>query len=148
VPSRTPYGLYDGALVVSREGQKSIVPVGVTVAAVAAQDADGNLTSSLSFVVQHEVNMQHDNGEVNVPFATTVAGMRLSPDHVDLQAAGDTGEFDVTFTAGLDLPGLAADAFGLSQPSVTTPTAKQDDPNDPSTASVKVPFTISHAGHA
>jgi hypothetical protein len=31
---------------------------------------------------------------------------------------------------------------------VTTQTAQQDDPNDPSTASVKVPFTIDHAGHA
>ena len=30
---------------------------------------------------------------------------------------------DVTFEAGLDLPGLAADGFGLSQPSVTTQTA-------------------------
>ena len=29
---------------------------------------------------------------------------------------------------------------------MTTETGKQDDPNDPSTASVKKPFTLSHAG--
>jgi hypothetical protein len=280
VPSKTPHGLYDGALVVSGNGQKSIVPIAATVAAEAPQDADGNLTGTLSFggtdvaraqrnqlynngsvfdakdwgwraesgdwrfyyfdvprkpptgtqllantswagpsphndidtlvfgkvtntyqvttetgpifapyalgtvggsqntnvgagvwlfntatggpeelvtapvqqslhaVVQHEVNMQHDEGEVNLPFATTVAGMKLTPDQVDVQAAGDSGSFDVTFEAGLDLPGLVAEGFGLSQPTVTTQTARQDNPNDPATASVKEPFTIAHAGHA
>jgi hypothetical protein len=43
---------------------------------------------------------------------------------------------------------VVAEGFGLSQPSVTTETARQDNPNDPSTASVKRPFTVSHAGHA
>jgi hypothetical protein len=85
---------------------------------------------------------------VNLPFATTVAGMKLTPDQVDVQAAGDSGSFDVTFEAGLNLPGLAADGFGLSQPSVTTQTTQQDNPNDLATASVKEPFTIAHAGHA
>jgi hypothetical protein len=103
---------------------------------------------SLHAVVQHEVNMQHDRGEVNLPFTTTVGGMQLTPDRVDVQATGDSGSFDVTFKAGLDLPGLAAEGFGLSQPSVTTQTARQDDPNDPASASVKVPFTVAHAGHA
>jgi hypothetical protein len=103
---------------------------------------------SLHAIVQHEVNMQHDKGEVNLPFSTTVGGMQLTPDQVDVQAAGDSGSFDVTFKAGLDLPGLAAEGFGLSQPSRTTQTAQQDDPNDPASASVKVPFTIDHAGHA
>ena len=280
VPAKTPHGLYDGALVVSGNDQKSVVPVAVNVAAVAAQDADGNLTGTLQFggedvararrnqlhnngsvfdakdwswraesgdwrffyfdvpdkppagtqlladttwsgpsphndvdtlvfgkvtntyqvtsetgpifapyaigtvggsqntnvgagvwlfntatggpeelvtapvqqslhaVVQHEVNMQHDRGEVNLPFTTTVGGMRLTPDRVDVQATGDSGSFDVTFQAGLDLPGLAAEGFGLSQPSVTTQTARQDDPDDPASASVKVPFTADHAGHA
>ena len=39
VPKSTPYGLYDGAIVVSGHGQKSIVPVAVNVAATAPQDA-------------------------------------------------------------------------------------------------------------
>jgi hypothetical protein len=49
VPRNTPYGLYDGAIVVSGRGQKSIVPIAVNVAATAAQDASGQLTSSLTF---------------------------------------------------------------------------------------------------
>jgi hypothetical protein len=41
---------------------------------------------------------------------------------------------------------LFSTAFGLSQPRVTTETAHQDDPDDPSTASVKRSFTLAHAG--
>jgi hypothetical protein len=40
---------------------------------------------------------------------------------------------------------LKAAAFGLSQPSTTTETAHQDNPDDPSTASVKKNLTLSHA---
>jgi hypothetical protein len=68
VPSRTPYGLYDGALVVSGNGQKSIVPVAVTVTAVAPQDADGNLTGTLNFggaaVARAQRNRLYNNGSV------------------------------------------------------------------------------------
>src|SRR6185436_9189746 len=59
-----------------------------------------------------------------------------------------TGSFDVTFSSSVDLAGLKAEAFGLSQPTSTTETARQDDPNDPSTASVKRNFTIGHASQA
>jgi hypothetical protein len=51
----------------------------------------------------------------------------------------------VTFRSSVDLDGLAADAFGLSQPQVTTETAAQDDPDDPATASIKKPLTLAHA---
>jgi subtilisin family serine protease len=278
VPADAPYGMYDGAVVVSGHGQKTVVPVSVTVAATAEQDANGQITGPLTFggarvaerqrrqlynngavfdgkdwgwraeagdwrfyyfdvpkappagtqflanstwtgpaphndidtlifgkvtnsyqlapgsdpvfapyalgtvggsqntnvgagvwlfntatggpeelvtaptqqslhaVVQHMVNMQHDNGETHVPFQTTVGTASVDPSRVEVTTAADSGGFDVTFTSSLDLPGLRADAFGLSQPSVTTQTARQDDPNDPSTASVKVPFTLGHAG--
>lgn len=279
VPRNTPYGLYDGAIVVEGHGQKSIVPIAVTVAATAKQDSTGQLTEALTFggakvdaaqrdrlynngsvfdakdwgwraesgdwrffyfdvpttpppgtqflastqfagpaphndldtlifgrtvnsyqladgtdaifapyalgtvgasqntnvgagvwlfntatgtnqelisapadeglhaLVQHEVNFQHDHGEVHMPFEATIGSATVSPDHVELNATGDTGSFDVTFKSGIDLDGLTADAFGLSQPQVTTETAHQDDPNDPSTASIKRSFTLSHAGH-
>ncbi len=279
VPSDTPYGMYDGAIVVEGRGQKSIVPIAVTVAATAKQDSTGQLTEALSFggaqvdaaqrdrlynngsvfdakdwgwraesgdwrffyfdvpttpppgtqflastqfagpaphndldtlvfgrtlnsyqlvdgtdaifapyalgtvgasqntntragvwlfntatgsnrelisapadeglhaLVQHEVNFQHDNGEVHMPFEATIGSANVSPDHVDINATGDTGSFDVTFKSGIDLDGLTADAFGLSQPQVTTETAHQDNPDDPSTASIKRSFTLSHAGH-
>jgi hypothetical protein len=81
-----------------------------------------------------------------MPFETTVASATVDPDHVEQSTDDGTGAFDVTFEAGIDLPGLSADAFGLSQPTTTTETAHQDDPNDPSTASVKSDFTIEHGG--
>jgi len=278
VPSATPYGLYDGAVVVSGHGQKSIVPVSVNVAASAQQDDTGQLTESLSFggarvaaaqanhlynngavydakdwgwraesgdwrffyfdvptdppagtqflaqsdfagpsphndidalvfgpttnsyqligggdpifapyalgtvggsantnvgagvwtfdtatgtnqelvsapasgglhaLVQHEVNFQHDNGAVRMPFEATIGSANVSPDHIEQDTATDTGSFDVTFRSGLDLDGLAAEGFGLSQPEVTDEVAHQDDPNDPSTASVKKDITLAHAG--
>ena len=80
------------------------------------------------------------DGEIS---AALRAHHRPRPSHLP----GGTS-FDVTFEAGLDLPGLAADGFGLSQLSVTTQTAQQDNPNDSATASVREPFTIAHAGHA
>jgi hypothetical protein len=101
----------------------------------------------LHALVEHEVNFQHDNGEVHMPFSATIGSATVSPDHVEQTVTGDDGSFDVTFTSGIDLDGLAADAFGLSQPDVSTETAHQDDPNDPSTASVKKSFTLTHAGH-
>jgi hypothetical protein len=68
VPSKTPYGLYDGALVVSGNDQESIVPVAVTVAAEAAQDADGNLTGTLDFggaaAANAQRNQLYNNGSV------------------------------------------------------------------------------------
>ena len=54
----------------------------------------------------------------------------------------------MTFTSSVDLPGVTAAAFGLSQPTTTTETAKQDNPNDPSTASIKKPFSLAHAARA
>ena len=81
----------------------------------------------------------------NVPFQTVVGSATVNPAAVDITAAADTGGFDVTFEAGLDLEGLTAEAFGLSQPSTTTETAHQDNPDDPATASVKKAFTVSHA---
>jgi hypothetical protein len=278
VPDDAPYGLYEGAIVVKGNGQKSVVPVSVNVAATASQDAQGQLTDSLTFgghevdqaqrtslynngsvfdakdwgwraesgdwrffyfdvpqeppagtqflaqtdfagpaphndidtlvfgpttneyqlsgspdpifapyalgtvggsentnagagvwlfdtatgtnqelvsapaseglhaIVEHEVNMTHDNGEVHMPFETTVASATVDPDHVEQSTDDGTGSFDVTFQAGIDLPGFAADAFGLSQPDTTTETAHQDNPDDVTTSSVKKSFTVSHAG--
>lgn len=105
-------------------------------------------SEGLHAVVQHEVNMQHDDGEVRLPFETTIASANVTPDHVEQNTTADTGSFDVSFTSGIDLDGLSAEAFGLSQPEVSTETAHQDDPDDPSTASVKKDFSLEHAGSA
>ena len=65
----------------------------------------GPATGGLHAIVEHEVNMQHDNGEVHMPFSTTVASATVDPDHVEQSTDDGTGSFDVTFQAGIDLPG-------------------------------------------
>ena len=54
----------------------------------------------------------------------------------------------MTFESSIDLAGLRAEGFGLSQPVTTTETARQDNPDDPSSASVKKTFAIQHASRA
>jgi hypothetical protein len=275
VPANTPYGMYQGAIKLSKSGESIVVPVSVAVAAQAPQDADGNITGSLQFggkdvaaaqddqlynngavfgagswdwraesgdwrfffydvgkappegaqfladtswddaapftdldtlimgpgentyqlfggsaafgapyildtlgkspntnatagtwlfdtatggardivtapaqeglhsVVQHQVGWQGD--KFRVPFTTTVGSATVSPSSVSQAADGDTGSFDVTFKSGVALDGLTADAFGLSQAQRTQIQPEQDNPNDPSTASVKQNITLSHA---
>jgi hypothetical protein len=106
----------------------------------------GPAQEGLQMLAQHQVNFQGD--KFDVPFETTLGSARVTPSSVEQTTASDTGSFDVTFQATVDLAGLQAEAFGLSQPSTTTETAHQDDPNDPSTASVKKTVAISHASRA
>ncbi|HSL32745.1 MAG TPA: S8 family serine peptidase [Candidatus Limnocylindrales bacterium] len=277
VPDGTPAGMYQGAVVASRDGHDIAIPVSVTVATEAPQDAEGNFTGSMTFggadVAADQANLPYNNGAVfgatdwnwraesgdwrffyydvaneptsgslflvettwqdeapytdldtlifgrsenhyqlmddgafgapyildtvggspntnlgggvwafdtasggaqdivtgpaqeglhaialhqvgwngsafSVPFETTVGSATVDPAAVDLATATDSGSFDVTFEAGIDLDGLTADAFGLSQPVTTTETAHQDNPADPSSASVKKPFTLAHAARA
>jgi hypothetical protein len=67
---------------------------------------------------------------------------------VSLTTAADSGSFTVTFESSIGLAGLRAEGFGLSRPVTTTETARQDDPDDPSSASVKRTFSIQHASRA
>ena len=97
----------------------------------------------LHAIALHQVGWHGD--EFHTPFTTTVGGASVAPSSVDLTTAENSGSFDVTFSSSFDLEGLTAEAFGLSQPSVTTETAAQDDPNDPSSASVKRNVTLEHA---
>jgi hypothetical protein len=97
----------------------------------------------LHAIALHQVGWQGD--QFHTPFTTTVGGASVAPAAVDLTTSEDAGSFDVTFSSSFDLDGLTAEAFGLSQPSVTTETAAQDDPNDPSSASVKQDVTLEHA---
>jgi hypothetical protein len=95
---------------------------------------------------------QHGTGwngdKFDVPFTTSVGTASVNPASVSISSAADSGAFDVTFKSGVALTGLAADAFGLSQPTTTTETAHQDDPNDPSTSSIKKSFSLAHAARA
>jgi hypothetical protein len=275
VPPNTPYGMYEGAIKLSRNGDTMIVPVSVAVAATVAQDAAGNITGALTFggagVAAAQSGLPYNNGSVfgaldwtwraesgdwrfffydlpipppdgtkfladttwddhapftdldtlilgrsansyqlfggsepfgapyildtvgksentnigagvwtfdtatggarevvsapaqeglhalfqhqvgwdgdrfDVPFSSTLGGATVTPSSVAQTTAADTGSFDVTFKVSVDLDGLKAEGFGLSQPQVTAETVHQDDPSDPSTASVKKALTLSHA---
>jgi hypothetical protein len=97
----------------------------------------------LQALVQHQVGW--DGGKFDVPFSTTLGSASVSPAAVEQSTAADTGSFDVTFKASVDLDGLAAEAFGLRQPQVTSEPVAQDNPDDPSTASNKKNLTLNHA---
>ncbi len=275
VPPGTPYGMYAGAIELSRSGDSMVIPVSVAVAATATQDAAGNLTGALTFggpaVAEAQKDLLYNNGSVfgandwtwraesgdwrffyfdvgqepppgslfltrttwddtapftdldtllfgpavnhfqlfpdtvfgapyildtvggspnanlgggvwlfdtatggaadfvtapaqdglhavvlhqvgwhggkfHAPFLSEVAGASVAPSSVVETTIDGTGTFDVTFTSGFALDGLAAHAFGLSQPTLENVTVQQDDPNDPSSASVKRNLTLSHAG--
>jgi len=91
----------------------------------------------------HQVSWQ--GNDFHTPFSVTLGSASVAPSSVDIDTTLDTGSFDVTFESSVDLDGLTAEAFGLSQPSVTDEVGQQDDPNDPSSASIKKDVTIDHA---
>jgi hypothetical protein len=97
----------------------------------------------LQALVQHQVGWTGDRFEV--PFTSKLGSATVNPSSVRRTATADSGAFDVTFRSSVDLDGLAAEAFGLSQPVTTTETARQDDQADPSSASIKKHVTLSHA---
>jgi hypothetical protein len=97
-------------------------------------------------IALHQVSWQGD--DFTTPFEVTLGGASVSPAAVDITTAADSGSFDVTFTASVDLDGLMAEGFGLSQPQSFTEPTQQDNPNDPSSASIKHDMTIDHASTA
>jgi hypothetical protein len=103
----------------------------------------GPAQDGLHAAVQHGVGFH--GGKFDVPFETTVGSAVVNPTSVTQTTADGTGQFQVTFKATLDLPGFAADAFGLSQPATSTETVQQDNPDDPSSATVKKNVTLNHA---
>ncbi|MFC7615216.1 hypothetical protein ACFQV2_18595 [Actinokineospora soli] len=96
----------------------------------------------LHAVAVHQVGWQE---QFDTPFGVTLGGASVAPSAVDITSPTDSGAFDVTFTSSVDLDGLSAAAFGLSQPTTTTETATQDDPDDPSSASLKRDVAITNA---
>ena len=79
------------------------------------------------------------------PVKTTLGSAAVSPANVDRATGSDSGSFNVTFEANVDLTGQKAEGFGLSQPSTENVQVKQDTPDDASTASVKRNVRLRHA---
>ncbi len=108
----------------------------------------GPAREGLHAVLLH--NVLHPGLPASLPFTTTVGAMTVSPPAFDITAtvtAGDvvSGCAPLALRANLDLPGLTVEAFGLSQPERVQATARQDDPNNRSTASYKRQFSVDHA---
>jgi hypothetical protein len=100
----------------------------------------------LHSVVLHQVGWQGD--DFTTPFQVTLGSASVAPSAIDIDSDADSGSFDITFTSSVDLTGLTAEAFGLSQPEEHVVQTQQDDPNDPSSASVKFDVAIEHASSA
>ena len=66
-PARPP-GMYEGAIVASKGGHDTAIPVSLTVAVDAPQDAAGNFTGSMTFggagVAAAQANLPYNNGSV------------------------------------------------------------------------------------
>ncbi|MFN8484423.1 MAG: S8 family serine peptidase [Anaerolineae bacterium] len=96
-------------------------------------------------------NVLFDGDKFDVPYTTTVGAATVSPSAINVTTnvtatTTISNCTPLTFSATMDLPGLSAAGFGLSKPLVrNSETVNQDDPNDPSTASYKYPFSVTHA---
>jgi 2',3'-cyclic-nucleotide 2'-phosphodiesterase (5'-nucleotidase family) len=102
------------------------------------------LQEGLHLVAQH--NVLFSGQEFLVPFSKTVATVSVEPTELDIITPADSGSVPLTFISGIELAGLAADAFGLSAPEVLEDQlAFQDDPDDPATASYGYVFEVEHA---
>ena len=75
----------------------------------------GPASGGLHALVQHGTGWSGD--KFNVPFTSTLGAATVSPASVSLNATTSSGAFDVTFTSGVALPGLAADGV-RAQPAV------------------------------
>jgi hypothetical protein len=71
VPANTPYGMYSGAVVLTRGSDSMVVPVSVAVAAKVSQDASGKITGAVDFggseVAKAQQNLTYNNGSVFGP---------------------------------------------------------------------------------
>jgi hypothetical protein len=148
-----PPGTADGApYILDTVGKSANTNIGAgvwtfqTATGGAEEVVSGTASDGLHAILQHGTGWTGD--KFDVPFKTTVGTATVDPASISITSATDSGSFDVTFKAGVPLTGLTAAAYGLSQPTTTTETAKQDDPNDPSTASVKRSFSLAHAARA
>jgi hypothetical protein len=102
------------------------------------------LQEGLHVVAEH--NVLFAGQKYAVPFEKTVATVSVEPVEIDVTTTADTGSTTLTFTSGIQLAGLAAEAFGLSTPEIMTDQpVSQDDPDDPATASFTYMFSVTHA---
>ncbi|NOK61620.1 MAG: hypothetical protein GFH27_549313n28 [Chloroflexi bacterium AL-W] len=103
---------------------------------IAAPAAEG-----LHAILLHNVKV--DGNNLNESFAGSTGLVTIDPGTVTLDS--DTGSTMISMTSELAFDGFEAQAFGMSKPEITRETAQQDDPNDPSSASVQTEIELTNA---
>jgi hypothetical protein len=99
----------------------------------------------LNLIALHNVNFQ--GAAISEGVTGRVGTISVNPSPIDVVASNGKGanKIKVGINSSLPLSGLVVDAFGLGAPE-TFPdqVVKQDDPNNPSTASYTKKFTVVH----
>lgn len=91
-------------------------------------------------------NVLFDGSEAEESFQGQVGTIAATPYMVDLFVGNATaGSFPMSIESSLALVGLEAEGFGMGGSETRTYPQIQDDPNDPSSASYKIPVEIEHA---
>ena len=98
----------------------------------------------LHVVALHQVYTSGENTDVSVQ--GKVGMLTVAPSKLNVDAPTDTVETTIEVSATVNLDDLVAEGFGLGLPQEYTDLPiKQDDPNDPTTASYTQTVTIEHA---
>jgi len=98
----------------------------------------------LHVIALHQVYTSGENTDVSVK--GKVGMLNVDPSELNVDAPTDTVETTIQVSATVNLDDLVAEGFGLGLPKEYTDLPiKQDDPNDPSTASYTQTVTIDHA---
>ena len=92
-------------------------------------------------ILLHTVKV--DGNTMNEPFSGSTGLVTIDPGTVTLDS--DTGSTTISMTSELAFDGFVARGFGMSRPDITRETAQQDDPNDPTSASVQTEIELTNA---
>ena len=104
-------------------------------------------TPGLNFIALQNVNYAGRQTTESISLRAGSLAVSSSPIDVSRTTFEPNASVSETMVSTLPLSGLVADGFGFSAPETFTgQTVRQDDPNDPSSASYKKQLTLQHAG--
>jgi subtilisin family serine protease len=104
----------------------------------------GQAVPGLNMIALHNVLYNDTSGE---PFTGKVGTFTVNPYPVSISTSTNTGTQAMSVVSTLDLIGLTAMAFGLSQPEhLTGQTIYQDNPANPMTSSWTKQYILTNAG--
>ncbi len=99
--------------------------------------------TGLNLVALHQVYTSGENTDVSIK--GSMGTLTVDPNQLNVNAPTDTVEATITVSASMNLDDIVAEGFGLGLPEdYKDQPVKQDNPNDPSTASYTKTVTIAH----